>query len=118
MPAITLPDERRIKAKVAARAAAREVLPLLEWQDGTGADYAEAFLAEMRKLLPKRREQPKEAPKPFAQLAAHVLEFGRYKGERLGQIPDEYLDWLCGNMEDTLAALRSYLKHPENRRED
>ena len=45
----------RVEARVAARKAAREVLSLLSWPDGYGADYAESFLETMRELLPQRR---------------------------------------------------------------
>lgn len=48
-------DAESIKAKVEGRRSANLLLELLEWPDNHGADYAEAFLDEMRKLLPKRR---------------------------------------------------------------
>ena len=102
--------ERRLRSKVAGRTAAREVFGLLAWEDGTGADYADSFLDEMRKLLPERR-QP-DPPKEISQAALNKtkIPFGQYKDQPLEDIPLDYLDWLCRSQEDFYYRLRMYLR--------
>lgn len=105
-------SNQRILAKIKARAAAKEIAQLLEWEDGTGADFAESFLKEMRELLPVRRvaEKPKPKEIPFAQLEATVLEFGEHAGKSFAEVPEYYLDWLCREQESFLPKLQSYLR--------
>jgi hypothetical protein len=109
-------DPEAIKAKVEARRAANVMLELLEWPDNHGADFAEAFIDEMRKLLPKRRVvETIEKPVPYQRLASTEMKFGKHAGETFGDIPDDYLDWLCREQESFLRSLQSYLKHSDHR---
>jgi uncharacterized protein (DUF3820 family) len=43
------------------------------------------------------------------------MKFGKHAGETFGDIPDDYLDWLCREQETFLRSLQEYLKHPEHR---
>lgn len=88
---------------------------LLEWPDNYGADFAEAFIDEMRKLLPKRRdaEPAPVKPVPLARAAAVVMPFGEHRGKPLDYVPVEYLDWLCREQETFLLSLQTYLRHPD-----
>ena len=108
------PHEKRITARIAARKSAEDVLELLDWPDGTGADFADAFLERMRSLLPRRQEKdPPPKTVPLARLAATTMPFGKHEGRRFDDIPDDYLDWLCRSQEEFLADLRAYLRHPD-----
>ena len=108
-------SETKIKARIAAREAAKEVRELLSWEDGTGADYAESFLSAMRELLPqKKADIPREEkPVPIAMLGAHVIPFGLYARQPFDAVPLEYLDWLCREQEGFYRVLKAYLTHPE-----
>lgn len=106
---------KRIEARVAGRNAAKEILPLLSWPDGHGADFAQSFCDTMRELLPRRhtKEDSPPAPIPIARLGQLQMVFGVHKGKHFDDIPLEYLDWLCCQQEDFYKSLRAYLKHPE-----
>ncbi len=108
-------DEGKILARKSARDSASEIIQLLEWPDGYGADFAEAFLEALRSKLPKRRttEPTPEKPQPIARLGATVMPFGAHQGKSFDEVPLEYLDWLCGTQESFHQALKAYLKHPE-----
>jgi hypothetical protein len=114
--------EDRIKAKVSGRNEAASLCELLflsdgtpPWADGTGEDFAEAFLAEVQARLPQRREAQPEKPAetPIARLGATAMPFGTHNGETFDEVSLEYLGWLCGAQEDFFRQLRAYLKHPE-----
>jgi hypothetical protein len=108
-------QETRIKAKVQARKMAREIRYLLEWEDGTGADYAEAFLNEMKQLLPCRTPPKPEKPKwNYAQLAATRMPFGEtWIGKRFDEMDPSALKWLCKAQEEFYPKLRAFLTHPQ-----
>lgn len=115
-------DEKKIKARVAGR---KEAIPIYEmlflsdgtppWDDGYGADYAEALLEKLAELLPHRRLPAPEPEKrePIARLGAMVIEFGQYKGQCFDEIPLDYLDWICRTYEGLVKGVRAYLTHPE-----
>lgn len=108
--------EQRIKAKVKARDDAREIAEMLSWEDGTGHEYAESFIKELRNRLPVReaaKPKPPAKPTPIARLGATLLEFGKYADRDLDQTPVEYLDWLCRQQERLVGTLKEYLTHPE-----
>lgn len=107
-------QQARIQARVDGRIAAHEIVTLLKWPDGHGADYADAFVSQIRDLLPKRKADAIDViPVPIARLGAVKLEFGAHKGKTLDEVPLKYLDWLCRTTEDTLKDVRAYLKHPD-----
>lgn len=115
-------NEQRIKARIAGR---NEAVPIYEmlflsdgtppWNDGCGADYAEALLEKLAELLPHRRvaEPEPEKPEPIARLGSYVIQFGRYAGHAFDDTPLDYLDWLCREQEGFYKRLRAYLTHPE-----
>lgn len=107
--------QQRIKARIAGRRQAGEILSLLEWEDGTGADFAEHFLDELRSKLPQKHEPQQEEPPPvpIARLGATKMTFGAHNGKSFDEVPLDYLSWLCGATEDSLKSLRAYLNHPE-----
>jgi len=112
----SMDQETRIKAKVKAREDAREIAEMLSWGNGTGADYAESFLKELRSRLPvKESAKPPTplAPIPIARLGAVPMPFGEHRDKPLDDVPLQYLEWLCGKQEEFLQGLRAYLKHPE-----
>ncbi len=116
-------QETRIKAKVKAREDAREIAEMLSWEDGTGADYAEAFVKELRARLPVReQDKPKPPPKPepIARLGATEMGYGAFAGQTFDDIPLDRLDWYLRMAEENARQLRAYLKHPElkSRRRD
>lgn len=121
-------DETRIKTRIAAREHAEVLLvksadaacileiPLLEWPDGYGADYAEAFLERLRELLPQRKKPPKPEkpkPRPLSQLKNTLVPFGEFNGCRLCYVPDSRVDWYIRKMEENVKLFREYLHHPE-----
>lgn len=113
----------RIKAKVKAREDAQEIAEMLTWEDGTGAEYADSFVKELRKLLPAKEASnpsPNPLPIPIARLGALLMPFGEHRDKPLDEVPLDYLHWLCGKQEDFLNGLRAYLMHPElvSRRRD
>ena len=110
-------SEANIKARIAGREKATEMVKLAtelvsicEWEDGTGADYAESLLKEMAKLLPKRKQPEPEKPIPFARLKATVIPTVYYQGNTLGNVPTDYVDRLCREHEDLLKVLKEYLR--------
>lgn len=108
-------DPKRVAARVAGRAAASEVIDLLSWPDGYGADYADAFVEVIRAMMPMRQDKIVEPPKltPIARLGATKIEFGLHAGKSLDDIPLEYLDWLCRANESLTREIKEYLQHPE-----
>lgn len=108
-------SEKRTKAKIAGRKMAAELIGLCDWEDGTGADYAESLLRELKKLLPKREAdiETEVKPVPIARLGATVIKFGEHHDKSYDAIPIDYLSWLCGQQEASVKSLRAYLKHPE-----
>ena len=112
---LKLVEDDRIKARIAGRQQAFEIVQLLEWKDGTGADFAETFLEELRSKLPQRAksQEPEKPPEPIARLGATKMNFGAHFGKSFDEVPLDYLSWLCGSSEDLLKSLRAYLKHPE-----
>lgn len=109
----------RVAARKAGRAAAAELIGLLDPPVGHGADYAEALVEELRSRLPRRRNHvPTEpAPPPFAAVRNVRIPFGKYVGKRLDEAPLEYLDWLLRSQEGFHHALRAYLNHEAVERE-
>lgn len=128
----------RVEARVAARKAAKEIIELLSWPDGYGADYADAFVETIRELLPKRRcpicggtehvdplpgtvgrrcikccDVGNSRPVPIARLGATRIEYGEFIGQCYDDIPLERLDWYCRKAEENAKSLRAYLKHPD-----
>lgn len=109
-------QQQRIAAKVKARKDAAELAELLSWEDGTGHQYAESLLSELRKLLPMReadKPKPPPIPIPIARLGALTMPFGEHCDKPLDDVPLQYLHWLCGRQENFLSGLRAYLRHPE-----
>jgi len=109
--------EQKIKAKMAGRKMADWVFGCIDgdWEDGTGAQYAEAFLDEMRKLLPcKKEDEPKapEKPEPIARLGRYRL---RYDGRTmpLDDIPISFLTKRLWYIEDDTKSIAAYLNHPD-----
>lgn len=108
--------EQKIKAKVKAREDAKMIREMLSWEDGTGHQYAETLLKELRSMLPMREaDKPKEPqkPEPIARLGAAKLHFGQFSGQPLDEIPLERLDWYLNHSEKTVKLLKTYLTHPE-----
>ncbi len=108
--------EQKIKAKVKAREDAKMIREMLSWEDGTGHQYAESLLKELRSLLPIREaDKPKEPPKlePIARLGATVMAYGEFAGQQYDQVPLNRLDWYLQVAERDAKQLRAYLTHPE-----
>lgn len=108
-------NEAAIAARVAGRHSAVQVAPILEWPNNHGADFADGFLSEMKKLLPQRKADIVEPERlqPITRLGATVIEYGVYKGNSYDEIPIERLDWYLRMAEENAKSLRAYLKHPE-----
>lgn len=115
-------NDERIKNRVAGREAAKALYSLLladngsqPWTNGHGADYAEALLDELTKLLPHRKKPEPEPVKlePIARLGATQIDFGKHAGQTYDETDLDYLDWLCKVQEDNLRILKAYLTHPE-----
>lgn len=108
-------EKQRIQAKIKAREDAKIVFEMLEWEDGTGHQYAEALLQALRFMLPVREEDKpaEEKTEPIARLGACKIHFGEFSGQELDSIPIERLDWYLRQSERTVELLKSYLTHPE-----
>jgi len=103
-----------LATNIAARKDAEELLALIDADKMLDGDYRDAFMRRLH-LESKPPEDIKEPtkPEPIARLAAYEMPFGAHKGKTLDFIDVDYLDWLCRSTEDSLAAIRAYLKHPD-----
>lgn len=109
-------ESERIKAKVKAREDAREIAAMLSWEDGTGHQYAESFLKEIRSLLPQSEAAKPEhppAPPPIRRLGSTVMAYGEFAGMRYADIDRNRLDWYLQVAERDASSLGAYLTHPE-----
>ncbi len=108
-------SERRIAAKIRGREIALELLSLAmdeppEVRESIAEGLCKALSTTDAEKKPDAAEPPQE---PIARLAAVRLDFGLHKGKFIDDVPLDYLDWLCGETEETARKLRAYLKHPE-----
>lgn len=46
-------------------------------------------------------------------MSSTVLQFGKHKGKRLDQVPEDYLRWLVGEQEKTLAEYKAEISRRE-----
>lgn len=97
-------DKQRLTERVTASKLARDLLSVVE-NDLRSHHEKEAFLNEIiRELdLPVK---PKDQPsKP----ETYTLQFGKFEGRMLKDIPIEYLDLLLMWQEESLVNIRAYL---------
>lgn len=101
-------DQDRLKRRVDGRTQAKAILELLTLDH---PDKITAFLDELRSTL-----QPKEvtaevqsAKRRLSELASHELKYGIHGGERLDDIPRDYLGWMVDDGQKTIDIIRAYL---------
>lgn len=88
-------------------------------------DFTEKHWERLRDVLLQRHPLPvpaKQQPMTDAEVKRYELEafpFGAHCGKKTGDVPIEYLDWLCRTQEDFYRDLRRYLlaRNKENRDE-
>lgn len=101
-------DQERLKRRVEGRNQAKAILDLLTLDH---PDKIAAFLDELRSTL-----QPVEVlsevvadQKRLSDIAAVRLPRGRYEGERLDDVPRDYLDWWIRDGEEWAERIGAYL---------
>lgn len=97
-----------MKRRVEGRNQAKAILELVSLDH---VDKIEAFLDELRSTL-----QPAEVLKEvvasqrkLSELSAITLKYGQHAGERLEDIPRDYLEWMIRDGEETFETVRDYL---------
>lgn len=109
-------DTDRLKSRVRGRECAKSILDLIDVDIKQNRQSVLAFLDELKcqLLVEDVQQELKEKSKRLSELAATVLEFGHHKGTCLSEIPRDYLDWLYGSAESTVADVGEYLRLTES----
>lgn len=109
-------DPKRVAARKTGRREAELIFDcLVSWPDNYGADYAEAFLEELKNRLPQRADHKPDEKQltPIARLGSTSLWYGEFKGQTFDDVPLDRLQWYLKVSEDNAKQLREYLTHPE-----
>jgi hypothetical protein len=107
-------DEETIKRKVAGRNMAEDLLDCIPDKDAEDPVFMASLAARLLRPFEKAPvEAPAPKPEPIARLGLFRFSFGQHADKPLDEIPLDYLDWYCRTAEETLAAVRAYLKHPD-----
>ena len=106
-------DQERLKRRADGRKQAKAILELVTLDH---SDKVESFLDELRSTL-----QPAEVlaevvqdQKRLSELAAIRLPRGQHAGQRLDDVPREYLDWWIRDGEEWAERIGDYLKATEH----
>lgn len=109
--------EKRIKSLVDGRETAETVLGMLYPWQREDEHFMAAFVQEIIKssglAVEARKPEIDKTPACFERLRSTTIEFGKYAGLTYDEVPLNYLDWICGQQEDSLLLLRGYLMHPQ-----
>lgn len=102
----------RIRRRVHGREQAREILSLI---DLPHSDCVDGFLDELASVLkPKQTEaESVERKRQFAEFANYRLERGEHAGQKLEDIPREYLEWWYDSSIESLETITGYLEATE-----
>lgn len=106
-------DIERIKSRGKGREEARAILDLVTLPS---KHHVEGFIEELRdRLCPAVvEEEKKKVEKKLIELMNWRMPFGTHFGERLEDVPRDYLEWLQIEMENTRQIIDEYLKMTEN----
>jgi hypothetical protein len=108
-------DAQRIADRVKGRIAAKAVIELLRGECvGLSMDAQEAYWGQIRAVASPPAPEPKPAFIPMTEEEAiafgrQVMDYGKYKGEKLDDIPISYLLWLTEDGQKRVRETRRYL---------
>jgi len=110
-------DEARLARRASGRLAAKAIIELAKETESPNPDWQTAFWDEMmdwfrKESLPVRRHKPEAmTDAEVRQFREKEMRFGKYHGQKMGEIPLTYLDWLLGDSEELNRHLTRYLKN-------
>lgn len=99
---------------------ANELFGLIEGGNAS-RDYIEAMIDQFLEVamqtgvIPRPEKLPAKKREPIERLEKTGLDYGKYCGQPFSAVPLSYLSWLVGVQEDSIAALKEYLTHPDLR---
>lgn len=109
----------RIEKRVIARELAREICVIIASElEGLEEHQVEAFWEQVRESFPQQQKESVEDTvelKPMGDKESQMfgsthIKFGKYAGERVDEVPLDYLLWLSENKDPWKEQLKRYIK--------
>ena len=111
-------NPERIKKRIKGREKAKELLALIHHTTLKDAEVMESLLETIRShsaagKTPTTSSTTNKPQRSIQSVGAQSLEFGRYKGIPLNEVPLTYLETLIRMVEDSAHLIDEYLNHPD-----